>query len=38
VQFNAQRRGFPVQVIEDAASRREMEQVAAGEFSVYRHE
>jgi hypothetical protein len=35
-QFDSQRRIFPVQVIEDAAGGREMEQMPAGEISFHR--
>jgi len=37
VQLNAQRCGFPVEIIEDAAGCREMQQVPAGEIGVYRN-
>jgi hypothetical protein len=35
-QFDSQRRGFPVGVVEDAAGCREMEQMPAGEIGFHR--
>jgi hypothetical protein len=37
VQFNAQRCGFPVEVIKDAPGRRKMKQVPAGEIGFHRN-